>query len=114
MRKYSTFDDNDFERSRGSKATQRLILLMIVLLISTLRYECGNLSYSRWQGVLGRSQRVDTPILDMIAHQASELRQQFGGAGTSAFRKIEWKPMTIVPMAFGFAAVGAWFLRRGI
>lgn len=114
MRKYSTFDENECDQPRRSSLIAKLVLLMMVMLISPLLYECGNLSYSRWQGVVGRSQRVQTPILDAIAIHSNEFGQQFSGLGKSTFRKVEWKPSTIVPIAFGFAAVAGWFLRRGV
>ena len=114
MRKSRTFDRADCEPRKGSRMTQKLILLVAFLLVSPLFYEWGNLTYGRWQSVLGKSYRVETPVLDTIARHGSELRLQFGGLGTNTFRKFEWKPMTIVPITIGFAGIAGWFLRRGI
>ena len=114
MRKFQTLDADERLANKKASSAARMILLVMVVLISPLVYEVGNVAYGRWQSVTLRSHRIETPIMDAIARYGSEFRGEFGGMGTSVFRKIEWKPTTIVPLAFGFAAIAAWFLRRGI
>ena len=112
MRKFDAFGSPVRQPRTKAIFTARLILVMLLLLVSPVVYEFGNITYSRWESAIGRSRRVETPIIDAIARNAHEFRGQFGQMGTSAFRIINWRPGTIVPMAFGFAALAGWFLKR--
>ena len=112
MRKYQGFVIEPSHRPQGSRAPL-VILFLLALIVSPLIYEGGSIVVARWQSIYGTYWEPRTPVLSAIAGWSSfsnnEVRRQF----TQSFLNGQWSPSLAIPMAVTWAALAAFFLRRG-
>jgi hypothetical protein len=112
MRKFTHLDSLDKPRRRASKAPL-VVLFALILVASPPLFEVAKLNLAR-HGLLGLSTPVETPLLDVLSAQwqysHSELRDW---VTPLLVNRMRWSPNLVLPVAFFWAGVAAFMLRRG-
>ena len=112
MRKFCHLDALDVPRRRRSKAPL-VVLFVLVLLATPPLFELAKVNLAHW-GLFGLPARVDTPLLDAISKQWESSHSEFRDWLAPQLVGWRWNPKFVLPIAFFWAAVAAFMLRRGV
>jgi hypothetical protein len=87
--------------------------LGLVLLVSPLVYEGGQVVLAKWQTMAGNYRVPETPILDALGEWSRTGNQEVKLRYSRLLNRGAWKPTTAVPIAIIWATLMAVvFLRR--
>jgi hypothetical protein len=111
MRKFTHLDTLDRPRRRASKAP--LVLLFVLILVAAPpMFEVAKLNLARW-GLFGITTPVATPVLDAVSAQWEYSHGELRDWVTPLLVNRRWNPRLVLPIAFLWAGVAAFMLRRG-
>jgi hypothetical protein len=111
MRKFTQLDALDQPRRRPSRAP--LVLLFLVIVIATPPiFEVAKINLARL-GLFGLTAPVDTPLLNALSAQWEYSHGEVRDWLTPLMVGRKWTPQLVLPVAFLWAGVAAFMLRRG-
>jgi hypothetical protein len=111
MRKFTHLDTLDHPARRPSKAP--LVMLFVLIIIATPpMFEVAKINLARW-GVFGLTSPVETPLLDALSARWEYSHGELRDWVTPLMVYRRWNPKLVLPIAFFWAGVAAFMLRRG-
>jgi hypothetical protein len=108
MRKFTHLDSLDQPRKRRSKAPL-VVLFVLILIAAPPLYEVARINLARF----GLTPPVATPLLDAMSRQWEYSHGEFRDWVTPMLVNRRWNPQFVLPIAFLWAGVAAFMLRRG-
>jgi hypothetical protein len=112
MRKFTHLDALDQPRQHPSKLFPLVVLSLLILIATPPLFELAKVELSHY-GLFGLTPRVETPILDALAKQWEYSHGEFRDWVTPLLADRRWSPKFVMPIAFLWAGVAAFMLRRG-
>ena len=112
MRKFQNVTASSLPRPRKSRAGM-VVLFLLVMMIAPFAYEGGSIIVARWQSMYGTHWEPKTPVLNAVSEYSREIKQEIGRRTNRSLLAGNWNPSLAIPLAVSWAALGAFFLRRG-
>ena len=112
MRKYQTDSPEPTAGPRRSRG--RLVVLLVILLpVVPVVYECGLVVAANWQELAGRHARPETPALDALREWYDTANRESRTFYARHLENGQMSPSLAVPLGVGWAVVmAAVFLRK--
>ena len=112
MRKFHGEAESSIARQKTSNVPM-LIFMVLVMLISPFIYESGSIVLAQWQSLYGTHWEPKTPFIDAVTDYARDFKQEIRHRTNRTMLAGNWNPSLAIPLAVSWAALGAFFLRRG-
>jgi hypothetical protein len=111
MRKYpSAVHDAASERAK-SRPWWIASLFLIVIAVTPLAVECGNLCHAQWSAILGKSRNAPTPILNWIHESLLTVRDDLRYSMLPLWSQIPSSPTTVLILGAVAIVLGIVLLR---
>ena len=112
MRKFQDVAASSLPAPRRSRAGMVLIFFL-VMIVAPFAYEGGSMIVARWQSMYGTHREPKTPVLDAVSVYSREIKHEVSRRTNRTLLAGNWNPSLAIPLAISWAALGAFFLRRG-
>ena len=89
------------------------MFLLLVMIVAPFAFEGGSIVVAQWQSLYGTHWEPKTPVLDAIRTYSKEFNDEIRLRSNRTLLAGKWNPSLAIPLAISWAALGAFFLRRG-